>query len=282
MATSDQYYPQKQARLKEISWASKEGIIIFSMILTGILALGYYGFEPFWEQNFRLYAGIMVIVMGIFFLIGLLLLISTPHVVRHEMQGFSIFLVGGLILFAIPAGEAFKTSYVSSWFVIMFVGLLICIFGAFISARTGGFFSIWMLGSAFTLIMAGHEAFHWVIFTGHFGPYDTTLWWVSIMTIVVSFILFVYHQLKFYYLLKLIKDGKELRKKKMYEKALKKVDRALAIYPYFTTAWNNKGNIMVNLKRYQEAMKCYDKCFEINPNYPHVKKNMAKAKQLMT
>jgi tetratricopeptide (TPR) repeat protein len=28
-----------------------------------------------------------------------------------------------------------------------------------------------------------------------------------------------------------------------------------------------KGNILANLGRYEEAIKCYDKAIELNPNY---------------
>jgi tetratricopeptide (TPR) repeat protein len=30
--------------------------------------------------------------------------------------------------------------------------------------------------------------------------------------------------------------------------------------------WNKKGNTLYNLKKYDEAIKCYDKAIEINPN----------------
>lgn len=32
-------------------------------------------------------------------------------------------------------------------------------------------------------------------------------------------------------------------------------------------AWTWKGNALSNLGKYEEAIKCYDKSLEINPNY---------------
>ena len=44
-------------------------------------------------------------------------------------------------------------------------------------------------------------------------------------------------------------------------------DKAIKIDPNPADAWNNKGNALDKLKRYDESLICYDKAIEINPNY---------------
>ncbi len=36
--------------------------------------------------------------------------------------------------------------------------------------------------------------------------------------------------------------------------------------PNYTDAYYNKGNTLVNLGRFEEAIKCYNKSIELNPN----------------
>jgi superkiller protein 3 len=44
-------------------------------------------------------------------------------------------------------------------------------------------------------------------------------------------------------------------------------DRALQIKPNDYEAWNNRGNALFNLGRYEEAITCYDRAIEIKPDY---------------
>ncbi len=41
----------------------------------------------------------------------------------------------------------------------------------------------------------------------------------------------------------------------------------------FTEVWNNKGNALYKLEKYEEAIKCYDKALEIDPENPVAEKN---------
>ena len=71
-----------------------------------------------------------------------------------------------------------------------------------------------------------------------------------------------------------MRDEKKLRKKKNYEKALNCCNKALLIYPYFVTGWNNKGNVLVNMGKKKDAVACYKKALDINPDYIPARKNL--------
>jgi len=51
------------------------------------------------------------------------------------------------------------------------------------------------------------------------------------------------------------------------DEALKCYDKAIEINPNYAKAWFNKGIALSKLGRPDEALKCYDKAIEINPNY---------------
>jgi len=52
---------------------------------------------------------------------------------------------------------------------------------------------------------------------------------------------------------------------------------ASEIDPEDAIAWNKKGNSLSNLKKYEEAIRCYDKALEINPAYHVALVNKAQA-----
>ena len=60
--------------------------------------------------------------------------------------------------------------------------------------------------------------------------------------------------------------GNALNGLKRYEEALVAYDRALALDPNVANAWNNKGNALHNLKRYEEALAAYDRALALDPN----------------
>ena len=51
------------------------------------------------------------------------------------------------------------------------------------------------------------------------------------------------------------------------EVILASFDKLLENAPNNAYAWNSKGNILSNLGRYKEGIKCYDKAIELDPNY---------------
>ena len=58
-----------------------------------------------------------------------------------------------------------------------------------------------------------------------------------------------------------------LNKKSDYIKALKYLEKATAIEPEYSDAWNNIGIVCDNLKQYDKAIAAYEKAIEINPEY---------------
>ncbi|MDD1676680.1 MAG: tetratricopeptide repeat protein [Methanomicrobiales archaeon] len=70
-----------------------------------------------------------------------------------------------------------------------------------------------------------------------------------------------------------VNDGIELCNQKKYEDAIVCFTRALEIDPnsaVASIAWGRKGNCLVNLKQYEEAVQCYDRSLEINPQFSNI------------
>lgn len=59
--------------------------------------------------------------------------------------------------------------------------------------------------------------------------------------------------------------GNDLSNLKKYSEAIKCYDKALEIDPEYVDALNNKGDALYELGEYNEAIKCYDKTIEIDP-----------------
>lgn len=60
-------------------------------------------------------------------------------------------------------------------------------------------------------------------------------------------------------------DGVKLSKLGKFEEAIECYDKALEINPNFFLAWGNKGLALFNLKRYEETIECFDKIIDIEP-----------------
>ncbi len=271
---------------KEFQFASKEGLIIISLILFSIYAFWYKIFEFYyyekltWIVIFWSFSLIMFITMLILLITGVFVFWKDrKYLLVHEKNGALMFLVGAITLFIIPVAWAgnvleYQGSFGNSSTIFIIVGIILCILGALVLAWTGGFFSVWMIGVAIYLVMSFHESFYIWVWTGFFGPYDDFVGAIGFYVVLTSFILFLYHDLKFFFLSRIIKKGNKYRKEKNFKAALKCFNRALKIYPLFTTAWNNMGNVYYNQGKSDEAIKCYQKALDINPAYINAKKNL--------
>jgi len=60
-------------------------------------------------------------------------------------------------------------------------------------------------------------------------------------------------------------EGIKLASEGKYENALECFDKAIEINPQYANAWFNKGCILADLNRYEEAIEANDKVIEINP-----------------
>ena len=64
--------------------------------------------------------------------------------------------------------------------------------------------------------------------------------------------------------------GRALCERGKYEEAIECFDKAIEINPDFVCAWHGKGRVLYEQGKYEEAIKCYDKAIEIDPNLAYV------------
>ncbi len=63
---------------------------------------------------------------------------------------------------------------------------------------------------------------------------------------------------------KLLNDGIKLLNQKKYEDSIECFEKALELDPNYENAWYNKGYILLNMGNYLEANECFDKFLEMN------------------
>jgi tetratricopeptide (TPR) repeat protein len=54
------------------------------------------------------------------------------------------------------------------------------------------------------------------------------------------------------------------------ERVLEHFDRALSTAPMYAAAWNEKGNFLDSMGRFNEAISCYDRSLKIDPGNSEV------------
>jgi len=62
--------------------------------------------------------------------------------------------------------------------------------------------------------------------------------------------------------------------------ALKDFDRAIEMYPLSFSAYNNKGGVLMDISRFDEAEEYFVKAIEINPDYKQAHENIKKLNEL--
>ena len=53
---------------------------------------------------------------------------------------------------------------------------------------------------------------------------------------------------------------------KKYQEAIKSFDKAIEINPNYAVVYNHKGWTLTKLERFHEAIACYDKAIALDPN----------------
>lgn len=263
--------------------ASKEGLIISSFILVCIFSIMQIIFNSVWSEStvaFQMLSGVIFIMFIIIAIVGIrLIILERKRILAHEREGFGLFIIGSLITVLLPITGAIAGQYPEAFFsnnlLVIDLGIILILIGAFLIAWFGGFFSIWLFGLTYYIVMSSHEAFLIMIYTHHYGPYDQYYGTLGVFIILISILLFLYHELKFFYLGRLIKRANFLRAQGRFIEAIKPLKRALKIYPRYATAWNNKGNVYFNLGSYEKALRCYDKALVFSPGFAIAKQNRA-------
>ena len=95
---------------REFRFASKEGLIIVSLILFAIYAFWYKIFEIYYSDNFIRWIIIFIAYSIVVFITMVILLITgifvfwkdRRYIIAHEKTGAIIFLLGTLILLSVP------------------------------------------------------------------------------------------------------------------------------------------------------------------------------------
>ena len=75
--------------------------------------------------------------------------------------------------------------------------------------------------------------------------------------------------------------GNILKELKRFEEALESVDKCIKLDPSYVEAYINKGNVLQDLHRYDEALECYDRAIALQPNYPEAYSNKGNALELL-
>jgi tetratricopeptide (TPR) repeat protein len=237
---------------------AKKLIVLISMILIGILIIAYKTNVEYWSDQFIAFNQ---------YLFG-------ASNLKREFIGTLVFSMGALIISLFYARIYFSMDALGENGVpFIAIGAVLMVLGSLFLMRTGGFIGASLVGLIILLLLS---AVH-MMDTRELIQFDNNaiqLLNLSIICIVVSFMLLVYNDLKFFYLAKLIQEERKFRKKKDYKTALVYCEKAIRIYPNFATAWNNKGNVLVNLGKKKDALQCYKKALDINPNYKPAMRNI--------
>ena len=72
--------------------------------------------------------------------------------------------------------------------------------------------------------------------------------------------------------------GVSSQRQRKYQDAIKHYDKAIELRPQFTEAFNNRGAAKAELGQHKEAMKDYNKAIELNPQYAGALNNRGNAK----
>jgi tetratricopeptide (TPR) repeat protein len=265
---------EQESGLSFFRKTGKKMIILLVMIIMAIIIIVYKGNNEYWSDQFVAYNQYLFgISMVSLILIILVVIVDFKRIFKFEFLGTLIFGIGALITSLFYARVYFNLGFGEEGLPFILAGGVVMAIGTLFLMRTGGFIGASLVGVIIALLLS----FVHMVDSGTLIQFDNNalqLLNLTIVCFIIGFLLLVYQELKFFYLAKLMREERELRGKKDYKMALTYCDKALRIYPYFVTGWNNKGNVLFNLGKKKEAINCYKKALEINPNYSPAKRNL--------
>ena len=255
-------------------------VVLASMIIIGIFMIIYRLSSSFWADKFTMYNLILLAISALLLILVIASIAKNARWFRvHELTGFVMIIISAFIMLLAPARNFLGlTAIIGDGLIIIIIGLVLLGIATAVLMRTGGFVGSCFVGVLFNVFVSGY---YFLMNTSAVGYNTNTilLMNLSIIFFIASFITLVYHDAKFFYLANLIKHGKKLRKEKKYQSALRYCDKSIRIYPNFATAWNNKGNILFNMGKKTDAVKCYKKALSLNPDYLPAKENLKLAQR---
>ncbi|WP_455392045.1 tetratricopeptide repeat protein [[Eubacterium] cellulosolvens] len=271
---------EKPSSTSNLRTTGKKMVVLFAMIIIGIVLIGYKSNYEYWAEQFITYNQILFGVSAILLvLIIIFILMDLKNTIRRELFGSILLAIGGLIIVMFDARSYIGISGVGDDITAFIaIGAILMVVGTIMLMRTGGYVGACLGGIIINIVVAGFYMFDQ---TSAIQYNSNTALYInlSIVFFILSFLLLGYNDLKFFYLAKLMREENTYRKKKDYKNALNYCNKALKIYPYFATAWNNKGNVLFNMGKKQDAVKCYKKALTFNPNYMPAQKNLQMVKR---
>jgi len=272
-----------------LKYYSRGGIVIAGLIIYLLLWL-MYAFPPFksvWDSghNYIYYEFLSSLVMGVIMLIGAYVVLRLGiKLLQFEWRGFGIFAFGALLLFFIPFGNAQgilpggNDLFGPIQVILLIIGIGICAAGIVALARTGGFFTIWFIGVGLYVAMGIYDVSR-LSYSSDLGSYHIFVVIEALCIMIASFLLYIYCEAKFFYLSYLVDEALKHTKVKNYLRSEVLLKKALMIYPYYSTAVNNLGNVYFRMKEYKKAKECYDLVIAVDPDYKKAQINLNLAKR---
>ncbi len=279
---------ERKVRVKDLV-----NILEFAAIVTsGFLFLSVFliynsAGEFFTQDSFMSFASNMLGITSLFIILGAIpLLYRIKEVLAYEILPAVIFLIGSLIIIFIPARIPFGVMPDSPLWspVDIFLAVVGCVFiaiSAYMSFYRKRYILTWYIGLITFIFVSAHELFHLVSWTGSFGPYDRALATLSLFLIFLGFILYILKLISDYILIRklpkindLINRAQAERKEGKKEDSLLHLRQCKGTYPWNPVAWNNMGNVYMDMEKEDKAEKCYKRALFINPQYEFALNNL--------
>ncbi len=189
-----------------------------------------------------------------------------------EARETSLFAVGATVLFVAPlrgAGGIQAPGDLGSVHMMVWLGVGTFFVGlaSALMARKAGFFGPWLIGITLLAAVVWHNGFTASV---TYSFRDITYITMSLSFILIGAGLHVYSL----HLRRQVAAAMVHRASGDPGRALRIYDAALRINAGDEVLWNNRGNVLADMKRYGEALDSYRRALDINPFYDVARANM--------